>query len=273
MQSLFYESSSLTLTLIKEDSSTFYWNDITNLFTSASKYETTDSGSSDFGVTIGELKIHAYSGSTIIATFPVDVTNIFYFPPPYSISAPTSSFQDSFLNLFFYNDFTSSGSFGCSISSSELYYNLTGSSSEGYFSLDNITYSLFVSGSGSYSSRLYLNSNFSGSIYALSSSNAPLSASFVPLPFTQYFVTFSLIDVKSASICIGDGTTQACDCTLSASVYFAGNFEAGTTIYSDSGLTTLYYDGVYPDISYSGSLYYVNFSESILIANGVCSLP
>jgi hypothetical protein len=196
MQSLYYESSSLLLTLIKEDGSYSFWNDITSIATSASAYSVPDSGSTNFGITVGQLSIYAYSGSTIIATFPSDETNIYYTTLPSSFPpTPTSSFLGS-LNWNFNNDFTSSNNFGFNISSSDFYYNLSGSTGAGGLSLNNVTYSFFVSGSGSYDAYLYINNIYSGSIYTLSSSGYGLSASFVPLPFNYYEVTFSLVDTS-----------------------------------------------------------------------------
>jgi len=80
--------------------------------------------------------------------------------------------------------------------------------------------------------------------------------------------------ISSVTVCIGDGTVDACDCNNQATVYFAGteeDFGTGIVIYSDPGLTTLYYNGVLPDINYNGSLYQVNFGVSALIFNGSCS--
>lgn len=197
MQDLFYTSSSLSLLLIKENGDPFIWDNIT-LLTSASAYDTVDSGSTDFGITIGELRINAYSGSTLIATFPVENTNIYY-NPTFNIPEVTSSIVYTTLYWGFNTEYSTTDLNGCyiydtTLSSSYLdIYGVTGSGVIGNI-VSNDTYSLYVSGSGSYNAYLYINNMTSGStLYALSASSTPLSASFVPLAFNNYEVTFSVV--------------------------------------------------------------------------------
>ena len=56
---------------------------INNLIISASAYSTTGS---EFDTTLGSLRILAYSGSTLAASFPVETTNLYYPPFPTDIS-------------------------------------------------------------------------------------------------------------------------------------------------------------------------------------------
>ena len=193
--------SSVSLTLIRPNDPTYYvWNNIDRLEISASAYDATISGSG-FGATIGDLKIYAYSGNTILVTFPADSTNIYYTNPPYESTffIPTSSYANLVLQ-FDITDVTSPEINGtaCSVfqlPSTSSYFSLIAESGSGAFNIvTNATYSLFVSGSGSYSAYLYLNNRTLGSSsYAISSSNTALSASFVPSPFTNYEVTFSIV--------------------------------------------------------------------------------
>jgi len=92
MTSLYYHpaSSSLSATIDNSDITQF-WTGVTNLVTSGSGYNANISGS-DFIGTVAVATIYAYSGSTILATFPVETTNIFYYPfPSNTENIPTSS--------------------------------------------------------------------------------------------------------------------------------------------------------------------------------------
>jgi hypothetical protein len=207
VQDLYYPISSslltgsVPLTLIRPNDSVYYvWDNVDRLEISASAYNAEDSASG-FGVTIGDLKIYAYSGNTILATFPADSTNIYYTNPPYESTffIPTSSYANLVLQ-FDITDVTSPEINGtvCSVfqlPSTSSYFSLVAESGSSAFSITTgATYSLFVSGSGSYDAYLYLNNRTLGSSsYALSSSNTALSASFVPSAFTNYEVTFSIV--------------------------------------------------------------------------------
>jgi hypothetical protein len=376
LQNLIYYYLSNTAVYSSNDSNlqseVIYQN--VSLQISASAYDTIDSGSTDFGVTVGDVRINIISGSILLASYPWSQTNLIY---DYSSSLYVTSSDNigvqyttfisgSDINTLYYFEIINSSSLETevnlgipyfpntnfiSLDSSSLYnlrlysgenkqnnlqlynsasvlllssswigtssygitVNLTGSNfyfisasintlcCQPYLSSvtdngANLTFSYITGSCGTYSGSITIQGSpdqYTWSSLGTGSLASPFTSSIlIPSYGSGYYRLISYCSggiasdpsnivyhaavystINSASICIGDGTTQACDCTLSASVYFAGNFEAGTTIYSDSGLTTLYYDGVYPDISYSGSLYYVNFSESILIANGVCSLP
>lgn len=92
MTSLYYypASSSLSATIDNSDITQF-WTGVTSLVTSGSGYNANISGS-DFIGTVAVATIYAYSGSTILATFPVETTNIFYYPfPSNTENVPTSS--------------------------------------------------------------------------------------------------------------------------------------------------------------------------------------
>jgi hypothetical protein len=207
VQDLYYPISSslltgsVPLTLIRPNDSVYYvWDNVDRLEISASAYNAEDSASG-FGVTIGDLKIYAYSGNTILATFPADSTNIYYTDPPYSNTffVSTSSYANLVLQ-FDITDVTGPEINGTACSVFQLpftssYFSLIAEPGSSAFSIiTEATYSLFVSGSGSYNAYLYLNNRTLGSSsYTLSSSNTPLSASFVPSAFTNYEVTFSIV--------------------------------------------------------------------------------
>jgi hypothetical protein len=202
MTSLYYypASSSLSATIDNSDITQF-WTGITSLVTSGSGYNANISGS-DFIGTVAVATIYAYSGSTILATFPVETTNIFYYPFPDTFE-PILTSSIAYTNLiwdFSLTDVTTpylSGS-ACTIydsSSAELYVNQNYYSNNGSLPIvAGDVYKLTVSGSGSYNAYLYLNNITSGSnIYSLSSSDAYISASFTPLQFNNYQVTFSVV--------------------------------------------------------------------------------
>lgn len=206
-QDLFYIQVSSSLTLIKQNESPYVWNDISRLEISGSAYDATVSGS-DFGGTVATARIYAYSGSTLIVTFPLESTNLFYIqPPPIIPYIPftTSSFVALNWNFGFTNyvSFTAgqlSGSgasiYNNTLSASFLTFNGSeGESAGGTFNIiANNSYSFAVSGSGSTEIGLYINNDTSGSvIFAQTASSGYISASYVPLPFNNYSVTFSVI--------------------------------------------------------------------------------
>lgn len=282
MQTLYYSqvSQSLILTSETQNEVTYYWSGITSLILSASAYDTIDSGSADFGVTVGDLRLCAFSGSALVAQFPPDTTAVYYIDngvPSNGITFLTSSTSYVGVSWHFSTNTTESAylagtGFSIYDSASSTYYAISvGSFTDSGFSklATGNTYKVAVSGSGSYEAYLYINNITLGSnVFSSSASNTYLTASFIPTASYDYEITSSV--VKALSICIGDGVIDACACNQTASVYFAGNFGEGTTIYSDPGLTTLYYNGVYPDIQYNGYLYNIKFGESILIASGDC---
>jgi hypothetical protein len=206
-QDLFYIAVSSSLTLIRENEDTYSWNDISSLQISGSAYDATVSGS-EFGGTVATARIYAYSGSTLIVSFPLEETNLYYRePPPIIPFTPFSTASYTFLgwnfNITNYSSFTAaqlSGS-GGSIYSNALtssYLILNGAELEtsiGAFSIEtNSTYSFAVSGSGSTEIGLYINNDTSGSvIFAQTASSGYISASYVPLAFNNYSVTFSII--------------------------------------------------------------------------------
>lgn len=206
-QDLFYIAVSSSLTLIKENEVPYVWNDISSLEISGSAYDATVSGS-NFGGTVATVRIYAYSGSTLIVSFPLEDTNLYYRQPPPIIPyipSPTSSYtflgwNYSITNYPSFNAAQLSGS-GGSIYSNALsasYLILNGAELEtsiGAFSIEtNSTYSFTVSGSGSTEIGLYINNDTSGSvIFAQTASSGYISASYVPLDFNNYSVTFSII--------------------------------------------------------------------------------
>lgn len=75
LQLLTYYTLSNTAVLENEFLFQQIYSDV-SLNISASAYDTIDSGSTDFGVTVGEVRIDLISGSTLIASFPYDQTNL-----------------------------------------------------------------------------------------------------------------------------------------------------------------------------------------------------
>jgi hypothetical protein len=80
LQNLIYYQLSNTAVYSSNDinlsSETVYSNVILEI--SASAYDTVDSGSTDFGVTVGDIRINLISGSALIASFPYSQTNLIY---------------------------------------------------------------------------------------------------------------------------------------------------------------------------------------------------
>ena len=199
VQDLFYVAVSSSLTLIKDNEVPYVWNDISSLQISGSAYDATISGSG-FGGTVATVRIYAYSGSTLIVSFPLEETNLYYREPPPIIPFTLLGWN---FNITNYSSFTAaqlSGS-GGSIYSNALsasYLILNGTELEtsiGAFSIEtNSTYSFTVSGSGSTEIGLYINNDTSGSvIFSQTASSGYISASYVPLAFNNYSVTFSII--------------------------------------------------------------------------------
>lgn len=77
---------------------------------------------------------------------------------------------------------------------------------------------------------------------------------------------------NSAEICVGDGCPNACACGITNLVYYTGTLGAGTVLYSDAALTTLYTTPSGMDnISYGGICY--TLSASTLVYSSNCSTP
>jgi hypothetical protein len=208
-QDLYYIQASSSLALFKQgDSIPYIWNNISSLEISGSAYNATISGS-DFGGTVGTARIYAYSSSTLLVSFPLEETNIYYNTfPDYAFSSPvfppnfTSSYSYASWNLNIENtiSFTSgqlSGSGGSiyDSSSAALYLSQNIESNAGSFPLiSGNNYIFTVSGSGSVQIGLYINNTTSGSvIFSQTASSGYISASYVPLAFNDYSVTFSVI--------------------------------------------------------------------------------
>lgn len=212
-QDLFYTPASSSLVLVRStDPSPYYWYDITSVQISGSAYDATVSGS-DFGGTAATARIYAYSGSTLVVSFPIEGTNLYYppFPNPlvfksfYKPIEYTSSFAGfdwSFIvDGYFTNDELSGSAFSVYDSGSNTYY-ITGSiySDEGGSGIvGENTYNLYVSGSGSYyNAYLTLNNDTLGiTLFNGSSSNSPISASFVATSSYNYSAVFSIISTYS----------------------------------------------------------------------------
>jgi hypothetical protein len=202
-QDLFYIAASSSLTLIKpNEPAPYIWNNVTSLEISGSAYDATISGS-DFGGTVATARIYAYSGSTLLVSFPLEETNIYYEFSDYNFNNPILPFTSSFsyitwdFAIDYINTPEASGS-GCTIydsSSSTLYLSQFIESGGGGFPLiSGNNYIFTVSGSGSYDAYMYLNDITSGSnIFTISSSNSYISTSYTPIAFHDYQVTFSVL--------------------------------------------------------------------------------
>jgi hypothetical protein len=208
-QDLYYIQASSSLALFKSNDFTPYiWSNVSSLEISGSGYDAPVSGS-DFVGTVGTARIYAYSGSTLLVSFPLEETNIYYdIFPDYSFSSPifpsdvTASYSYVSWNLNIENDisFTSgqlSGSGGSIYDSSSLISYLTQNieSNAGAFPLiSGNNYIFAVSGSGSVQIGLYINDITSGSvIFSQTASSGYISTSYTPLAFNDYSVTFSVI--------------------------------------------------------------------------------
>jgi hypothetical protein len=202
-QDLFYISASLSLTLVKpNEPAPYIWNNVTSLEISGSGYDAPVSGS-EFVGTVGTARIYAYSGSTLLVSFPLEETNIYYEFSDYNFNNPISPFTSSFsyttwnFAINYINSPEASGS-GCTIydsSSAILYLSQYIEPGGGGFPLiSGNNYIFAVSGSGSYDAYIYLNDITSGSnIFSISASNSYISASYTPIAFHDYQVTFSVL--------------------------------------------------------------------------------
>ena len=207
MQSLYYLpiSQSLELHDAGNDPTLLQtWSGINNLIISASAYSTTGS---EFDATLGTLRILAYSGSTLAASFPVETTNLYYPPFPTEGSTYDPPFTPSssiiYADVLYSSTIPDTFSSGQRSGSKYSIYSTTESSSyvsESYYSSNGSTslisgnsylFSLF--GSGSYSASLSIRDITSSSIiFSGSSISTPISTSYTPLSLHSYEVTFSL---------------------------------------------------------------------------------
>jgi len=217
MDQLFYSPASSSLTLVQDNNNYTSWNGVSNLVVSASEYNTTGS---DFGVTMGSLRILAYSGSILLASFPIETTALYYPPfpdttvglsnilfdtPPPPITSVNYSYLPWEFNISPNTPVNLLSGSWCTVynNTNSTYYVSESLASNGgelpLISGDNYTLTLY--GSGSYTSSLILNDTTSGSIiFSGSSINAPISASFIPLTFHNYEVTFSLSSSSQPAI-------------------------------------------------------------------------
>lgn len=190
-QDLYYISGSQSLTLVNENGTT-YWDNISRLEISGSAYDATISGS-EFGGTVGTARIYAYSGSILMVSFPLEGTNLNY----NNVIVP---FSNSFISIdlsSITNDSTVTGSYFSiyNLSTTSSYLIISDQTGSSGFSLDSgNTYLFTISGSTGYDVYLYLNDITTGSnVFTISASNSSTSASYAPIAFHDYFVTFSVI--------------------------------------------------------------------------------
>lgn len=188
MQDLFYNSGSLTLTLEKEDNEYYSWVNVSEVRILTS--------SINWNGEVYSNSIIAFSGSDILVYFPIANTNLFYLPlPEISSSQSTSSYTT--LIWKFIDVYSTTGSYNIFDSSSLIYYvseSGDGSSTNGGLTIiTGNNHTLYVIGSGSYTSYLTINDITSGSTLTnISASDLASSSSFTPLEFHNYEVTFSV---------------------------------------------------------------------------------
>ena len=197
-QDLYYIAVSQSLTLVNENGNTNNWGNVSSLEISGSGYDAPVSGSEFIG-TVGTARIYAYSGSTLLVSFPLEETNIYYNNVPNSIGTFISASFVSLDYIFNADSSTVTGSYFLiydSTISASLISSSNGTGSGGTGIIAEHSYMFEVSGSGSYDAYLYINNLTSGSnLYTLSSSNQPISTSFNPVTFNDYQVTLSLISI------------------------------------------------------------------------------
>jgi len=194
-QDLYYISSSQILTLINENGQSNFWEGITSLEISGSAYDATVSGS-DFGGTVATARIYAYSGSTLLISFPLEETNLYYNLPfenfstnryvflDYSSISDNPSISGSYFSIY---DLVSSASF--------VSFNQTGSG--GFSLLAGNNYLFSITESNGNTAYLYFNNITSGSnVLTLSASSNATSSLYVPVAFNDYQVTFSVISIS-----------------------------------------------------------------------------
>lgn len=179
MQNLFYNTASSSLTLSDPDKLDIIWNNVSSLVPSSSL-----------------LQILAFSGSTVLANFPINNTNIIY-SPFMDITSSVSTSSYNILIWKFLDVYSTTGSYSIFDSSSLTYYvseSGNGQSTNGGLTLINgHNHILKTTSSGSYTSYLTLKDVTSGSIVTnISASNSPVSTSFNPVQFHNYEVTFSV---------------------------------------------------------------------------------
>lgn len=206
MQELYFVSASVSasasLTLVKENSIVVPYYNVDNLIVCSSLYE-----------------IIAFSGSTQIAIFPQQSTNLYYYTyTPFPL-IPTQSFSNassisipSFYNFIISPYTTSSNSSGLSIYNSytsQSYVNQTGSNSQGSFDLIlGNKYIITLSGSGQfYSASITINNLTTGlTEYSTSSFNTYLTASFSSSVYNQYYITASINNLPGMYLKYGAAT-------------------------------------------------------------------
>ena len=215
MQSLYYTPNSQSLELYDGGSDSTLiqtWSDISNVAITASAYETSGS---DFGTTLGSLRIYAYSSSVSVASFPIESTNLYFPPFPIpsstlvSTPTPTSSIVYTDLSYTFtvpttFIDGQLSGS-GCSIYdviNDIVYISESYDNNEGGISLiTEEDYSIKVYGSGSYYfTTLTINDTTYGTnVIDISSINDSSSYTFTPEAYHSYQATFAIVDLSESS--------------------------------------------------------------------------
>jgi hypothetical protein len=135
---------------------------------------------------------------------------------------------------------------------------LSGSNSVYYTVNPNGTVTLNTSASGNYDVYYTVNS-ICGNGCSLISNKAKISTTIINIP------------IYSVSICIGSDCTTACACGTTNTIYYTGSFDAGTILYSDSILTTLYtLPSGSNNISYNGICYTLSGGSALNYSGACC---
>lgn len=185
MQDLFYTPSSQSLILIKDNIRNIdTWNNITSLVISSSLYQ-----------------IVAFNGTSSLAFFPINQTNLYYPPFPSIGNNHTSSILYSNIVWSFniigditQDEISGSGATIMNLSSSIYYVSQSMVNNNGLFNaiIPN-SYLLYINGSGSYNSYITLNDTTTQSTIFNISGSSPISQSFIPTNLHNYEVIFSII--------------------------------------------------------------------------------
>lgn len=146
-QNLYYSSTSSSLVLVQDGAASTSWSDVSSLIVCSSLYE-----------------VVAFSGSVKLAAFPIEDTNIYYTetytitPPALIPDIPTQSYS-SLKVVFNITNVADADTGSCKffITSSAYAYSSSAYSTAAWLGiLPQYTYTIGVTGSGTYDASLYL---------------------------------------------------------------------------------------------------------------------
>lgn len=193
-QNLYYLAASSSLSLVQGNEQPVNWSDISSLIVCSSLYE-----------------IIAFSGSTRVVAFPIEDTNIYYTqtqtqsPPVLTPTLPTQSYSQLRVNFSLTNVADAdTGSSKFFITSSNYKLSASGYTTSTVLGLVPAnTYTIGITGSGTYDATLYIYDTTSGSLtpptfpgYTLavkSGSNVGVSASVLIEESHNYIAYLNLV--------------------------------------------------------------------------------